>query len=124
MTRHDRLSAILGMIVEEGSVHVNDIIERLDVSAATARRDLDLLADQQLVTRTRGGASANPTSSQLPLRYRTTRMAPEKSRIAAVAGADLAADRGAVAEQVLATDRDRGVVLVAAAVVVQRHLDP
>ena len=87
MTRHDRLSAILGMIVEEGSVHVNDIIERLDVSAATARRDLDLLADQQLVTRTRGGASANPTSSQLPLRYRTTRMAPEKSRIAAVAAA-------------------------------------
>lgn len=87
MTRHDRLSSILSMIVEEGSVHIDDIIERLGVSAATARRDLDLLAEQQLVTRTRGGASANPTSSQLPLRYRTTRMANEKNRIAAAAAA-------------------------------------
>ena len=68
MTRHERLSAILGMIVEEGTVHIDDITERLGVSAATARRDLDLLAEQQLVTRTRGGASANPTSAQLPLR--------------------------------------------------------
>lgn len=82
MSRHERLSAILSMIVEEGSVHIDDIIERLGVSAATARRDLDLLAEQQLVTRTRGGASANPTSAQLPLRYRTTRMGEEKARIA------------------------------------------
>lgn len=53
MSRHERLSAILGIIVDEGSVHIDDIIERLGVSAATARRDLDLLANQQLVTRTR-----------------------------------------------------------------------
>ena len=44
MTRHERLSAILSMIVEEGTVHIDDITERLGVSAATARRDLDLLA--------------------------------------------------------------------------------
>lgn len=87
MTRHERLSAILGMIVEEGTVHIDDIIKRLGISAATARRDLDLLANQQLVTRTRGGASANPTSSELPLRYRTTRMADEKTRIARTAAA-------------------------------------
>ncbi len=87
MTRHERLSAILGMVVEEGTVHIDDIIKRLNISAATARRDLDLLANQQLVTRTRGGASANPTSSELPLRYRTTRMADEKTRIARAAAA-------------------------------------
>ncbi|MBO3723933.1 DeoR/GlpR transcriptional regulator [Actinomyces bowdenii] len=87
MSRHERLSTILGIIVDEGSVHIDDIIERLGVSAATARRDLDLLANQQLVTRTRGGANANPTSAELPLRYRTSRMAQEKGRIARAAAA-------------------------------------
>lgn len=85
MSRHKRLSTILGIVVEEGSVHIDDIIKRLDVSAATARRDLDLLAQQQLITRTRGGACANPISSQLPLRYRTTRMGRQKARIARAA---------------------------------------
>ena len=82
MTRHDRLSELLAMVLEAGSVHIDDVVAQLGVSAATARRDLDLLASQQLVTRTRGGASANPTSSELPLRYRTTRMSEEKTRIA------------------------------------------
>ncbi len=85
MTRHERLSAILSMVVEEGTVHIDDIIKRMGISAATARRDLDLLANQQLVTRTRGGACSNPTSAELPLRYRTTRMAEEKTRIARAA---------------------------------------
>ncbi|MDO4242645.1 MAG: DeoR/GlpR family DNA-binding transcription regulator [Actinomyces sp.] len=87
MTRHERLSAILSIVVDEGSVHIDDIIDRLGVSAATARRDLDLLADQQLVTRTRGGASANPTSSQLPLRFKSSRMGLEKAKIAHAAAA-------------------------------------
>ena len=87
MSRHDRHSAILDIIMDEGSVHIDDIIARLGVSAATARRDLDHLADQQLVTRTRGGAIANPVSTELPLRYRTSRMADEKTRIAKAAAA-------------------------------------
>ena len=84
MSRHDRHSAILDIIMDEGSVHIDDIIARLGVSAATARRDLDHLADQQLVTRTR---IANPVSTELPLRYRTSRMADEKTRIAKAAAA-------------------------------------
>jgi len=71
MSRHDRHSAILDIVMDEGSVHIDDIITRLGVSAATARRDLDHLADQQLVSRTRGGAIANPTSTEPPLRHRT-----------------------------------------------------
>ena len=82
MSRHDRHSAILDIVMDEGSVHIDDIITRLGVSAATARRDLDHLADQQLVSRTRGGAIANPTSTEPPLRYRTSKMADEKTRIA------------------------------------------
>jgi len=38
------------------------------VSAATIRRDLDQLAQQQMLTRTRGGATANSVSYDLPLR--------------------------------------------------------
>ena len=49
MSRHDRHSAILDIVMDEGSVHIDDIITRLGVSAATARRDLDHLADQLLV---------------------------------------------------------------------------
>ena len=87
MSRHDRHSAILDIVMDEGSVHIDDIITRLGVSAATARRDLDHLADQQLVSRTRGGAIANPTSTEPPLRYRTSKMADEKTRIAKAAAA-------------------------------------
>ena len=87
MSRHDRHSAILDIVMDEGSVHIDDIITRLGVSAATARRDLDHLADQQLVSRTRGGAIANPTSTELPLRYRSSKMADEKTRIAKAAAA-------------------------------------
>ena len=87
MSRHDRHSAILDIVMDEGSVHIDDIITRLGVSAATARRDLDHLADQQLISRTRGGAIANPTSTEPPLRYRTSKMADEKARIAKAAAA-------------------------------------
>lgn len=87
MNRHDRLSAILARVMEDGGVQVEDLVSDLGVSPATARRDLDSLAEQQLLTRTRGGASANPTSAEFPLRYRTTRMGEEKTRIARAAAA-------------------------------------
>ena len=60
---------------------------KLDVSAATIRRDFDQLAEQQMLIRTRGGAVAHGVSYDLPLRYKTARHASEKQRIAkAVAG--------------------------------------
>lgn len=82
MNRHERLTAMLEHVVANESIHVDDVIELFGVSAATARRDLDQLAEQQLITRTRGGATTNPTSSDLPLRYKTARQASEKRRIA------------------------------------------
>src|SRR5262249_61397084 len=54
---------------------------------APPRRDLDQLAKQQLVTRTRGGATAGHVSYDLPLRYKTSRHAPEKQRIGRAAAA-------------------------------------
>ena len=73
---------------------MDDLAEEMTVSAATIRRDLDHLAAQQLLTRTRGGAVAHNVTYDLPLRYKTVRRAPEKERIARAA-AGLAA-RGAV----------------------------
>ena len=81
MRRHDRLSGMLEVVGERGKVAVEELSDELGVSTATVRRDLDHLAEQQLLTRTRGGAVANHISYDLPLRYKSARNAPEKSRI-------------------------------------------
>jgi DeoR family transcriptional regulator of aga operon len=88
MNRYERLNALLEILGEEGRIEVDEISERLQVSGATIRRDLDHLAEQQLLTRTRGGAVAHAVAYDLPLRYKTVRHAEEKQRIARAA-ADL-----------------------------------
>lgn len=82
MDRHERLSAMLELLGRRGRVEIEDLAAGLTVSAATIRRDLDHLAEQQLLTRTRGGAVVNNVSYELPLRYKSGRRAPEKSKIA------------------------------------------
>lgn len=94
MDRYERLSALLDMLGQSGKVDVEDLARDLDVSAATIRRDLDHLAEQQLLTRTRGGAVANNVAYDLPLRYKTARHASEKERIGKAAAALVS--RGAV----------------------------
>ncbi|MFC1414282.1 DeoR/GlpR family DNA-binding transcription regulator [Streptacidiphilus sp. N1-12] len=87
MKRHERLNAILDLLATGGTLDVDDVAQELSASAATIRRDLDHLAQQQLLTRTHGGAVANATSYDLPLRYKTARRAGEKQRIGAAAAA-------------------------------------
>ena len=94
MNRAERLNAVLDLLAEAGQVEVDDIVAKLDVSAATARRDLDALASQQLLTRTRGGAIGQSVAYDLPLRYKREQHAPEKLRIAQAASALV--PRGAV----------------------------
>jgi DeoR family transcriptional regulator of aga operon len=55
------------------------------VSAATVRRGFDELAQQQMLTRIRGGAVAQGVTYDLPLRYMSERHPSGKQRIAAVA---------------------------------------
>ncbi|MCX4776384.1 DeoR/GlpR family DNA-binding transcription regulator [Streptomyces sp. NBC_01264] len=81
MTRKERWQTLLDLLVERGELEVEPAAETLGVSAATIRRDLDQLAEQQLLVRTRGGAVLHGVSYELPLRYRTSRRAAEKSRI-------------------------------------------
>ncbi|TMR01863.1 DeoR/GlpR transcriptional regulator [Actinomadura soli] len=83
MTRHERWNALLELLAGAGRLTVEDASRRMGVSAATIRRDFDQLAQQQLLTRTRGGAVAQNISYDLPLRYKAARHASEKQRIAA-----------------------------------------
>ncbi len=94
MNRAERLNAVLDLLAESGQIEVEDIVAKLDVSAATARRDLDALASQQLLTRTRGGAVGQSVAYDLPIRYKREQHAPEKLRIAQAASALV--PRGAV----------------------------
>lgn len=82
MTRAERLTALLETLVADGSIDVETAADRFEVSAATIRRDLDHLAEQQLLSRTHGGAVPNTTSYDLPLRYKSTTHADAKQRIA------------------------------------------
>jgi DeoR family transcriptional regulator of aga operon len=79
--RYARWNALLELLAETGRVSVEDAAERLDVSQATIRRDFDQLAQQQMITRTRGGAVANGVSYDLPLRYKSAKHSAEKQRI-------------------------------------------
>lgn len=87
MKRYERLNAILELLAEDAKLDVDTAAPRLGVSEATIRRDLEYLAEQQLLTRTHGGAVANSTSYDLPLRFKSGRQAREKQRIAHAAAA-------------------------------------
>jgi Transcriptional regulators of sugar metabolism len=85
--RYARWNALLELLTESGRISVEDAANRLGVSQATIRRDFDQLAQQQMITRTRGGAVANGVSYDLPLRYKTAKHSAEKQRIGAAAAA-------------------------------------
>src|SRR5262245_60964708 len=94
MRQTERLSTVLEELAADGSVDVADLVDRLGVSAATIRRDLQLLEGQRMLTRTHGGAVAHDVLYELPLRYKAARHQDEKRRIASTAAAGV--DDGAV----------------------------
>lgn len=95
MTRAERLDGILTALASQGSVSVSELTETLGASPATVRRDLRLLEEQKLLSRSHGGAVGNGVLYELPVRYRGGRHAEAKSRIG-----DAAAERIAGAETV------------------------
>jgi DeoR family transcriptional regulator of aga operon len=82
MRQAERLGHILEHLAGNGSVSVTDVAAELDVSAATIRRDLELLQAQRLLARTHGGAVAHGVLYELPLRYKGARNQQQKVRIA------------------------------------------
>ena len=85
MNRNERLTAILDLLADSGQVEVEEIVLKLGVSPATARRDLDSLANERLLTRTRGGAMAGSVSYNLPGRYNRDDHSAQKHSIALAA---------------------------------------
>jgi DeoR family transcriptional regulator, aga operon transcriptional repressor len=90
MRRAERLDGILERLASDGSVSVRDLTEELGASSATVRRDLQLLEEQNLLSRSHGGAVRNGLLYELPVRYRGGRHAEEKGRIADAAAARIA----------------------------------
>jgi DeoR family fructose operon transcriptional repressor len=88
----DRLQRIEAQVRLSGKVKVVELAAELDVSEMTIRRDLDILAEQGVVQRVRGGAvSVGPQ----PFAERFSRQVRAKDRIAAKLG-PLVGDGGAI----------------------------
>lgn len=82
-----RRQAILDMLKTRGRISVQDIVEAIGCSEATARRDLDALEQSESVIRTIGGAvyDAFHTVKEASFEEKTTLSWAEKERIAAKA---------------------------------------
>jgi len=52
----ERLQAILELVRQTGFVSVDNLVERFSVTPQTIRKDLNMLCDQRLLSRTHGGA--------------------------------------------------------------------
>src|SRR5271170_8444015 len=106
VSRYQRWNELLDLLPGDGQLTVAEAAQALGVSQATIRRDMDQLARQQLVTRTRGGVIAGNVSYDLPLRYKTARNAAEKQRIGRAAaglispGATVALNGGTTTSEV------------------------
>jgi DeoR family transcriptional regulator, aga operon transcriptional repressor len=83
MRQEDRLGLILQRLNEHGSVGVIGLANEFGVSEASVRRDLHLLEEQKLLTRTHGGAVASGVLYELPMRYRGGQHYDAKRAIAA-----------------------------------------
>ncbi len=61
-----RREKILAWLEEEGVLSIQEIQNRLDVSHMTVHRDIDQLADEQLVKKVRGGVMRSVERETLP----------------------------------------------------------
>src|SRR4051795_13478131 len=82
LRRADRVSAILERVSHHGSVDAGHLAGEFRVSPATIRRDLQVLEDQRLLSRTHGGAIAVDVAYELPVRYRVGQHREEKALVA------------------------------------------
>ena len=61
MNKYDRLEEITKLVNQKGTVRTNEIVEELNVSDMTVRRDLAELEEKGLLTKIHGGARSNST---------------------------------------------------------------
>lgn len=72
MVNHKRRKLLLKLLAEHQSATVQQLVEWLNASPATVRRDISWLASRNLLVRTRGGAeNLAPKTRQFPLKSET-----------------------------------------------------
>jgi DeoR/GlpR family transcriptional regulator of sugar metabolism len=82
----ERQRAVTELVMSAGSVRIEDVAERFDVSLMTVHRDLDELESRGILRKTRGVATATSTSViESSDVYRSSRQVAEKEAIAAAA---------------------------------------
>jgi len=82
----DRHQLILQKLKEDGKLSIPDLIEDMNVSGVTIRKDLKLLEDKGLLYRTRGGASiTNPYMIERPINEKEFINSDKKQKIAEAA---------------------------------------
>lgn len=82
LRRADRVSTILERLAQHGSIDAGQLAAEFCVSPATIRRDLQMLEDQKLLSRTHGGALAAEVAYELPVLYRGGQHRDQKRAIA------------------------------------------
>jgi len=88
LSSEERQNNIVTLLSRQGRLSVADIVEQFKVSEATARRDLETLADQGKVQRVHGGAlPIKQAPPELPILQREQQQATAKQRIGAAAAA-------------------------------------
>lgn len=95
--RRDRMRDILGIVRDEGDVGTEELAERLEVSAATLRRDLSELDARGLVSRTYGRVRPYGELAEMPVLMRGSEASASKLAIARFAARLLPPGQQAVA---------------------------
>jgi len=81
-SQSERHSWITEYILEQGSLLVDDLVERFSVSRMTIHRDLDDLEEQGVLRKIRNGATAQPSNYfESEVRFRLNRQTKEKEAI-------------------------------------------
>jgi DeoR/GlpR family transcriptional regulator of sugar metabolism len=88
LSSEERQQNIVSLLSSQGRISVTDIVEQFRVSEATARRDLESLADQGKLQRVHGGAiPVKEALPELPILQREKEQMAEKQRIGQAAAA-------------------------------------
>jgi DeoR/GlpR family transcriptional regulator of sugar metabolism len=84
--QRNRQREIAELVTTEGTVRIEDLIDRFDVSAMTVHRDLDQLEAQGVLRKTRGQVTALSSSlTESTMAFRATQHTREKTALAAAA---------------------------------------
>jgi len=91
----ERQELIFNLLNQNGRASVYELSQLFKVSEVTVRADLQMLAAQNLIVRTHGGAVVAPRAPELSLVLRRDQMVQEKKRIG-VAAAEFVANGDAI----------------------------